>query len=70
MTPVVQKTICQRTLDGMLMVRCPMCRQWQPFVLAEDEYAMDQDGRVWPDFVCMTEGRHCPFMGPIRIVNL
>ena len=54
---------------GAMDVQCPGCGREQPLPEGPEDYSIDSEGRVFPDFVCMdrSAGRYCQFAGPIQI---
>lgn len=63
------KMVTGRILDGVQHVRCPVCTVEQP--LPKDEFDIDAQGLVHPDFVCTYMDQntecYCRFAGPIRL---
>lgn len=57
-----------RRKGSLVEVQCPMCLDWQPLPVGENNYVVDQSS-VYPMFVCINRksGRYCDFAGEIRL---
>jgi len=54
---------------GRVYVICPICGTRQVLPLDKDWYDVDAGGKVFPDFVCMNEGRTCLYAATITLIN-
>ena len=68
----VSKTNCVRQGNRLFIV-CPECHRKVelPLGTGPNEYEVDREGRVFPDYVCreVLRGTYCLFAGPIRLIN-
>lgn len=63
------KVKCDHT-RGYVTVKCPGCKREQTLLFDSDWYTADDEGRLFPDFVCMAWRYKCFFSSPLWVVNL
>ena len=60
-----------RFVNEKLQIQCPQCGRWQPFIIGPEDYLVDSEGLVWPEFVCRKvrafNHKLCSFSAIIKI---